>query len=300
LVTEMLPKVTIGLCVKNNEPTIQFTVSSILKVNYPCNLLELIVVDGMSKDKTMEIITRILKGSEISYEIFSDEGRGLAYARQIVVDNSTGEFIQWVDGDHIIPRDFILKQAKFMLSDEKLGAAEAITKHIGKSWVSKLEGYTWLYYGLRRAGIKDLESVGSAGTIYRVKAIKSVGGYDVKIRGAGEDGDLSRRMRKAGWRLAMNPTAYYFHVTRQNLKGLLKEYYWYGYGAYYVAKKHPGEVTPIRFIPPLPLFSGLRHSPLIYLLTKDYTSFLLPIHYSLKRLAWIYGYFKAYVDKYGW
>lgn len=297
---EMLPKVTIGLCVKNNEPTIQFTIDSILKVNYPANLLELIVVDGMSKDRTVEIITQTLKNSSISYKLLSDEGRGLAYARQMVVDNATGEFIQWVDGDHVIPRDFILKQVKFIMSDEKLGAAEAITKHIGKSWISKLEGYTWLYYGLRRANIKELESVGSAGTIYRVSAIKSVGGYDTKIRGAGEDGDLSRRMRKAGWRLAMNPTAYYYHITRQRLRDLLKEYYWYGYGAYYVARKHSGEVTPIRFLPPLPLLSGLRHSIFIYLLTKDSTSFLLPIHYSLKRLAWIYGYSKAYINKYGW
>jgi len=296
----MLPRVTIGLCVKNNEPTIRFTINSILNISYPTELLELIVVDGKSRDKTLEIIEQVLRNSDVTFSILSDEGKGLAYARQMVVDNAKGDFIQWVDGDHIIPKNFIINQVKFITSDDKLGAVEAITKHIGKNWISKLEGYTWLYYGLRRAKFKELESVGSAGTIYRVKAIKDVGGYDLKIKGAGEDGDLSRRLRKNGWRLSMNSTAYYYHLTRQNLKALLKEYYWYGYGAYYVAKKHPGEVSPLRFVPPFPLISGLRHSVFVYTLTKDLTSFLLPIHYSLKRLAWIYGYSKAYIRKYGW
>ncbi len=296
----MLPKVTIGLCVKNNGPTIDLTIKSILKTNYPTKLLDLVIVDGESKDNTLEIVKKLLKNSNLSYNIFSDEGKGLSYARQIVVDNAKGSFIQWVDGDHIIPKDFIAKQVKFITRDPKLGAAEAITKHVGKNWSSKLEGYTWLYYGLRRTKFRELESVGSAGTIYRVEAIKDVGGYDLKIKGAGEDGDLSRRLRKNGWRLSMNPSAYYYHITRQNLKDLLKEYCWYGYGAYYVGKKHPGEVSPIRFIPPLPFISGLRHSVFVYLLTQDPISFSLPIHYSLKRLAWIYGFSKAYISKYGW
>lgn len=295
----MFPKVTIGLCVKNNEPTIHFTINSILKVNYPTELLDLVIVDGKSRDRTLEIIKQALRNSSLSFNIFSDEGKGLAYARQLAVDNAKGEFIQWVDGDHVIPKDFIINQVNFITSNDKFGAVEAITKHIGKSWTSKLEGYTWLYYGLRRAKFKELESVGSAGTIYRIKAIKDVGGYDLKIKGAGEDGDLSRRLRKKGWKLSMNPTAYYYHITRQNLKDLLKEYYWYGYGAYYVAKKHRGEVSPLRFVPPFPLISGLRHSVFVYLLTRDLISFSLPIHYSLKRLAWIYGFSKAYMSKYG-
>ncbi|MGB9760460.1 MAG: glycosyltransferase, partial [Thermoproteota archaeon] len=136
----MLPKVTIGLCVKNNESTIHFTINSILRINYPTELLDLVVVDGKSRDKTLEIIKQALRNSNLSFNIFSDEGKGLAYARQLAVDNAKGEFIQWIDGDHVIPKDFITKQVKFIMSNDKLGAVEAITKHIGKSWVSKLEG----------------------------------------------------------------------------------------------------------------------------------------------------------------
>jgi len=294
----MLPKVTIGLCVKNNEKTINFTMKSILNIDYPREALDVIVVDGESKDKTLKIVKEYLEKSDLRYTILSDRGRGLAYARQLVVENTKSDFIQWVDGDHVIPKEFIKQQAMFISSNDKLGAVEAITRHIGKNWISKLEGYTWFYYGLNRSKRRELESVGSAGTIYRVKAIKEVGGYDLNIRGAGEDGDLSRRIRKKGWKLAMNPNAYYFHITRSDLKSLLKEYYWYGYGAYYVGAKHIGEVSPLRFIPPIPFVSGLRHSLFIYRLTRDFDSLLLPIHYSLKRMAWIYGYVKAHNNKY--
>jgi len=296
----MKHRVTIGLCVKNNEKTIKFTIKSILNIDYPRDSLDLIVVDGGSRDKTLEIIREFLEASKnLEYQILSDEGRGLAYARQLVVDNTNSDFIQWVDGDHVIPRNFLKRQIKFITSSDKLGAVEAITRHIGNNWIAKLEGYTWLYYGLKRSKISELESVGSAGTIYRVKAIRDAGGYDINIKGAGEDGDLSRRIRKKGWKLAMNPHAYYFHITRDNLPDLLKEYYWYGYGAHYVSMKHKGEVSPLRFAPPLPFISGLKNSIHIYRLTHDPVSLLLPVHYSLKRMVWIYGYLKAHMDKYG-
>jgi GT2 family glycosyltransferase len=35
--------------------------------------------------------------------------------------------------------------------------------------------------------------------IFRLTAINQVGGFDVKIKGAAEDGDIAMRIRNAGW-----------------------------------------------------------------------------------------------------
>ena len=49
-------KVTIGFCVKNAEQTVRDAIRSILKQDFPHEMMELIIVDGYSKDKTLSII----------------------------------------------------------------------------------------------------------------------------------------------------------------------------------------------------------------------------------------------------
>ncbi|MEM3081556.1 MAG: glycosyltransferase family A protein [Nitrososphaerota archaeon] len=164
-------KVTLGLCVKNNEKTISTTLQSICNQSYPFYCTELVVVDGMSRDNTLSIIRDYLESNaKFEYMILSDEGKGLAYARQMVLDNSNSGFIVWVDGDHILPKNYVQRQIDFMLKNPELGAAEAITFPAPNSnWIAKLEGCTWTVYGLKRIG-RYLSSVGSAGVIYRKRA----------------------------------------------------------------------------------------------------------------------------------
>ena len=49
-------EVTVGLCVKNSEATVERAVNSIIAQDYPQELMELLIVDGSSRDKTIPII----------------------------------------------------------------------------------------------------------------------------------------------------------------------------------------------------------------------------------------------------
>lgn len=109
-----LPYVTLGLVVKNKEETIRNTMDSILLIDYSYDKVEVIAVDGCSKDKTMEIINEKLENAPFKWKLLSDEGKGLGYARQLVVHNVKGKYIIWVDGGHVIPKDYIRKHVKFI------------------------------------------------------------------------------------------------------------------------------------------------------------------------------------------
>ncbi|UCG55345.1 MAG: glycosyltransferase [Dehalococcoidia bacterium] len=98
-------KVTIGMCVKNAEETIQDAIDSIIAQDFPHNLLMLIVVDGYSCDKTLSIIKARLSEVDFKYKIFFEK-QGLCQARQFVVDNAEGKYVIWIDGDMTIPKDF--------------------------------------------------------------------------------------------------------------------------------------------------------------------------------------------------
>ena len=49
------PKVSIIVATRNNEQTINECLSAIFELNYPKDFLEVIVVDGCSTDRTLEI-----------------------------------------------------------------------------------------------------------------------------------------------------------------------------------------------------------------------------------------------------
>ena len=78
---------------RNAEATIDDSLSSIQK-NNPA---EIIVVDGNSSDRTVEI-TRKYTG-----RIYSDDGRGLAHARQLGAEQATQEYISYIDADITLP-----------------------------------------------------------------------------------------------------------------------------------------------------------------------------------------------------
>jgi GT2 family glycosyltransferase len=295
-----LPCVTIGLVVKNNEETIRNTMNSILLIDYPYDKVEVIAIDGRSKDRTMDVISEMLRHAPFKWKLLSDEGKGLGYARQLVIRDARGKYVIWVDGDHVIPRDYIKKHVGFIEKYSNLAGAGAFVKSPKINVVQTLEEYFWLYINQNRVKrhIK-LESVGSAGSIYRVDAIREVGGYDTKIKGAGEDVDLEKRLLERGWKLAMNSSATFTHLMRTSWVKLWKTWFWYGYGAHYTNHKYPNSVNIGPYLPPRATVSGVKLGLILYRITGDLTCFLMTVHKTVKCIAWLFGYSKSHLDGYG-
>jgi len=103
----MTVDVTIGLCAKNAEATIAESIDSILKQDFPHRCMEIVVVDGLSKDRTLSIVKEMLKKTDIGFSIHSDNGKGLGAARNIVCRNAGGKYILWVDSDIILPEEHV-------------------------------------------------------------------------------------------------------------------------------------------------------------------------------------------------
>lgn len=290
-------KVTVGLCIKNCEKTIRETFQSIINQDFPHELLEIIVVDGNSNDATLSIIKDIAMKTDIRMSFYNDGGKGLGVARELVVDHAKGEFIVWVDGDVLLPKDYTRKQVEFMDQNPKVGVAGGTWRYKGRSIVATIEDMN----SVNKWFIKEnrtFKKFGVGGCIYRVKATKQVGGFDKNILGAGEDADITYRIKKAGWLLTISfPGSY--HQFRETWKDLWTEYFWWGYGMHYVYHKHPHLFTLWHRIPPVAFLAGLRLSILAYKFTHLKISFLLPLHSFFKRTAWWIGFAKGHINGYG-
>jgi glycosyltransferase involved in cell wall biosynthesis len=287
-------KVTIGLCVKNAEATIRNAVASILDQDFSNELLELIVVDGYSKDKTLSVIKDCTKKTNVRTKIFF-ENKGLGYARQLVVDNALGDYIIWVDGDMLLTRDFVRKQVEFMDRNPDVGIAKGRygfhTSFTGGNIVATLEDVEFLL-STKLEGETRSKSLGTAGSIYRVKAIRQVGGFDPYIQGVGEDMDAEKKIREAGWRLHI-ASATFYETRRQSWQSLWNEYFWHGMGGRRLLRKSGSIANLYKMVPPIALLIELSRIPTAYKLTRQKTVLFLPFHYAFKRIAWIFGFVKG-------
>jgi GT2 family glycosyltransferase len=228
--------------------------------------------------------------------VLSTNGKGLGLARQLVVGNARGKYIIWVDGDMIIPKNFIAQQVMFMERNPEVGKARAKWGIVNeRSLPSKLESFRLLKH-LANQSKESSYLVGIGGSICRTHALRAIGGFDENIHGAGEDIDLVVRLAKS-WKLAVSDV-FFYHRFKSTWGGLWKQYFWYGYGMHYVNSKHKSVIKLWKYLPLISFFAGLKESLFVIGFTKNMVALLLPLQYVFKNVAWLIGYMHSYFNKY--
>ena len=288
--------VTIGLCVKNCSETISETLKCIISQDYSSEMIEIIVVDDNSSDNTLSRITETLANSPFKFRVFSTKGKGLGVARQLVVNSANGKYILWIDGDMIVPENYVKLQVEFMEKNPQVGKARAKWGILDEdSLPAKLESMRLIEH-LSNKKTSSSYLVGIGGSICRTKALREIGGFDENIKGAGEDIDLAVRLAKS-WKFAISNAVFYHHF-RKTWRGLWQQYFWYGYGMHYVNHKHKGISKVWTYLPPVSLSAGLRQAFIAFKQTKEKIAFLLPLQYFFKYSAWILGYVESHLNGY--
>jgi glycosyltransferase involved in cell wall biosynthesis len=295
----MKPKVTIGVCVRNAEATIKDVVESIMIQDFPHELMEVIFVDDGSKDKTLAIISDNVPRMDIQTQVYSGPWKGLGKTRNSVVNHANGDYIIWVDGDTILQSNYVRRHVEFMEKHPRVGiTAGRFSFDDDEHLVAFLEQVGFEAMNVKHEGITE-KLPGTAGSTYRLKAIRQVNGFDDWITGAGEDIDAAYRIRKAGWLIYLAVGESCYTKRKETWKALWNQYLWHGYGYHYVYQKNRGIGKLWDMLPPLAFVSGLLNSFIAYKLTHRKTVFLLPLQFIFKMTAWWLGFVKSRSDSQG-
>jgi len=295
--------VSIGICVKNSERTIRDAVISLTNQSFDKERMDVIVVDDGCTDKTIPLLEHILSKAKVSFGVLLTHGAGLTAARQMVIDSANGEFVIFMDGDMVFPEDFIQRQVEFMENNSFVGVAQGtMVGRKSRGPVAELEDLSSsaaFEIGVHRNLKRDPPYLGTGGSIFRVNAVKSVGGFDKQIKGAAEDAELTTKIKSKGYLLAMTD-AQFEHEFKRNLKGLWKQYSWYGYGMHYVHHKHGGirDSMLVYFWPVAYAWSIVR-AILIFRATRNKIAFFLPSYSFFRATAWWFGFLSAHLKHYG-
>ncbi len=291
----MTVNVTVGLCLKNSDETVKTAFDSISRQDYPHEDLKLVIVDEENTSEIPSHLITFTQQTDIKTALFLVQNKGLGAARQIVVDNAEGNYIVWVDDDFVLKQDFISKQVEFMNKNPTVGAARARELVNRTTLLTTLDAYLRM---LSNSVIKDAP-VGDC-LIFRVRAIRQIGGFDTKIMGATEDIDITQRMTQAGWSLAVNNLALLHKKNGpKTWSALWRKHYWYGYGAHFFLHKYKERRKRLALFPLFAFGVGIRDSLRIFRLNHEKKAFILGLYYFYRNTASCLGYVNAHFDGYG-
>lgn len=226
------PQITVGICAKNAEETIVECLENLIKCRYDRTKLEIIVVDGESIDKTPELAEKTLRDGQVNFRIESDHGKGLGFARQLVLDNAQGEYICWIDADSFVTENFIRNHAIYMCANAQgshpVGLAMALILARNRNAIARLQMYDWLIPTLRALKKGRTPPATMAGTIAPIATLKEVGGFESRFKGSREDVNLIKRLQLHNRKVTVNPSAIIYHNMRGSWKELIEQMRWYG------------------------------------------------------------------------
>ncbi len=212
--------VSVVICVKDREALIGDALRSIVQ-NHPH---EIVVVDGQSKDRTVEI------ARQFTDRIVSDNGGGLAAARQLGAETATQPYVMYVDSDVVLGEGCITALVEELEADPGLASSRADIRNLLKTsyWSRSLEAARELR-PTERQREHEIMGFGCMATLVRRDLILKYK-FDRFFTGAVEDLDFYYRLLQDGWRFSKNASAPAYHRNRDSFASFFKQRVWYGRG----------------------------------------------------------------------
>jgi glycosyltransferase involved in cell wall biosynthesis len=184
----MAPTVSIIINTKNEERHIKRCLNSIFNQNYPHDLIEVIVVDNNSSDKTKEIAENFAKEpASLNLKIFN-WGPERSAQKNFGVKNSTGEFLLFLDADMALSENVIQKCFEKMGENQRIVGLYIREDVTGKRFWSRARMF--------ERGFYDCTCI-DAVRFVKKSAFNDTYGFDEKLY-ACEDWDFNKRIKELG------------------------------------------------------------------------------------------------------
>ncbi len=246
----MQPFVSIVVPLLNEEATIERLARSLLEQDYPRERYEILMADGGSTDRTLDILRRVDARGRI--RVLNNLGRTAPAALNVAIAAARGDIIARVDGHSFVAPDYLRRIVEVM---EETGEAavggpvlmEADTpfrRALVEALYSKVGVGSVPYRTLRRRAFVESLQTGS----FRRQVLIEAGPFDESLAVV-EDLDMNTRIRKAGYRLLLDPSIRFWYVPRPDLRSLWRQIFTVGRVKARILRKHP-DIFRIKYVLP--------------------------------------------------
>ncbi len=224
------PRVTVLVPCRNEALVAEGMVETLLRLDYPHELLELIVIDDGSDDETPEILDELSRRDSRLLCIHRAAGApgGKSGALNAALEVATGDVVVVFDADHR-PRSDVLRRLVRHFDDPRVAAVQGrcIVRNSEESGLAKTIavdyycGYLVNEYG--RQSLFNLPAYGGANCAVRATILHAMGGWNENS--VTEDTDLTLRVVLGGYQVRFDVTAIDTEESVQTFKRFWRQRY---------------------------------------------------------------------------
>jgi mycofactocin system glycosyltransferase len=185
----------------------------------------------------------------VGADVRLDENQGPGAARNAGLALVTTPLVAFVDADVSVPDDWLEQLIAYFDEDRVALVAPRVASAPGGTTLTRYEAdNSPLDLGDSPARVRAgtrVSYVPAAAIVCRTDAVRAIGGFDEGLR-FGEDVDLAWRLDAAGWWVRYEPNTVVTHSSRTGWAGWLTQRIGYGSSAAPLARRHRGDLAPIR------------------------------------------------------
>jgi glycosyltransferase involved in cell wall biosynthesis len=260
--------VSVVIPVLDEEEHIGECLSSVLAQTYPHDLLEVIVADGGSRDRTREMVRRI--GARHPFiHLIDNPGRIQAAGLNAAIRASRGQIIARLDGHAAWPPTHVERCVALLWAtgaDNVGGAMQAVGNSPTGEAVARATRSPFAVGGARyRYARREQETDTVWLGCFRRAALERAGLYDERPWvHPHEDYELNHRIRASGGRVVFSPELPVRYWARGSWRALARQYFGYGRAKARVARETPGVLRPYHLVPPSAAAVALAAMPGVF------------------------------------
>ena len=301
-----LPFVSMLIVARNEGDYIGKCLESLLRQDYPKNLYEIIIVDGMSTDNTVEIAKELLalyrenkldnlRFQEIDVSFYENPKINLASGWNIGIKKAKGNYVVRIDAHACALDDFLSESVNTILEVEDATCVGGVisTRSLSKIG-SMITNVLSSPFGVGNSRFRYSDKPGYVDTVayglYKKDIFEKIGYFDETMQRA-QDNEMHSRIKNAGGKFYLNPSIKTIYYSRDSVKKMIIQAFMNGKWIIINLKRIKGGM-PVRYFVPLAFILGLltgiflsfvhKIFPLLTLLVLI-VYFLLSIFFSLKK-----------------
>ncbi len=253
--------VSIIIPCRNEEKFIGKCLKSLVNQDYPKEKMEVLIVDGMSEDKTREIIEDFkIKNSELKIRILDNPQKFTPFALNIGIKEAKGEIIIRMDAHAYYEKDYISKCVKYLKeynADNVGGIIKTLPNQdtlIARAIALCLSHPFGAASLFRLGSTKPREADTVFGGCYKKEVFEKIGLFNENLIRS-QDMEFNLRLKRAGGRILLTPEIVAYYYPHSNLFEFFNHNF----------KDGVWSILPLKFVK-IPF--KLRHYlPLLFVLT---------------------------------
>jgi cellulose synthase/poly-beta-1,6-N-acetylglucosamine synthase-like glycosyltransferase len=248
-----LPRISLMVPAHNEGLVINQTLRALLKLNYPKEKLEILIInDGSTDDTAVKVRSVAAQDSRVRLLDIPHElaARGKSAALNRGLKECRYEVIGIFDADNLPEADSILHLARQLMADPSLGAVIGKFRCINRkrnllTRFINLESlaFQWIIQA-GRWGLLRISTLPGTNYLIHKSLLEEMDGWDEKA--LTEDAEMSIRIYRAGYLIKFVPYAVTWEQEPETLRVWFKQRIRWARGNNYVLEKHFVQVFRIR------------------------------------------------------